>query len=318
MKKDDKMKRNIIENVGIISIMVLYIVYGMNYLPLLMLLTPLPFIVIGVRNGIANNVISMIITSLIVGILLGAPSAISLILIFGPLSFVLNYCIKYRKNMTETLLMSTLAFFLSILVVTALGSKTSGMDLIKLTEETFMQLLNIQVDMFEEAGMTKHELLNIRNLLESSYKYIIITIPSLLAMFSLVVSYANHVFVSIVLRKLGYGVFRIPRFSRFKLPNNIIPGVGVMFLSAFIIAKMKVPYHEALLLNITFLVGFIFFLQGLSVLDFLMIKTKIKLFFRIIILALNIIFMPMGSILLFFGVIDAIFDIRKIRKPKSL
>lgn len=315
---NDKIKRSIIENVLVISIMVLYIVYGINYVPILILFTPLPFIVVGVRNGISNNVISMAITSLIVGVLIGAPSAISLLLIFAPLSFALNYCIKKRKSIVETILITTTAFFLSTLVVISLGSKASDLDFIKLSEQTFTQILTIQTDMFRETGMTNHELLQTENLLESAYKYIIITIPSLLAVFALCVSYINHLFVSIILRRMGYGVVNSPKFSRFKLPSNIIPGIGIMFLSAFIIKRLEIPYHDALLLNITFLVGFIFFTQGLAVLDFLLIKSKVKLIFRVIIITLNIVFMPMSGIVFFIGVLDAIFDMRKIRKQKSL
>ncbi|OZV13901.1 hypothetical protein CIW83_00195 [Tissierella sp. P1] len=318
MNNNDKIKKSTVESIVVISIMALYIVYGIHFVPLLMLFIPLPFVVLGVRNGIYTNIISIIASSLIVGALLGFSSAASLILIFAPLSIAINYCINNRKSGFDTILISTVAFFLSFLILMSFEGTILNLNFVKQLEENFRQILAMQIDMLNEMGMTKYEILQTADLLESTYKTIIVLIPSLMAIFSLSVSYANLFFSSIILRKMGYGTVNLQRFSRFKLPNNIIPGIGVMLLTAFIIKKLEIQYHEALLFNLTFLVGFIFFIQGLAVLDFLLIKAKMRLIFRILILSLNIVFIPISSIIFFIGILDTIFDIRKIRRPKSL
>ncbi|MBU5312042.1 YybS family protein [Tissierella carlieri] len=318
MNNNGKIKKSTVESIVVISIMALYIVYGIHFVPLLMLFIPLPFVVLGVRNGIYTNIISIIASSLIVGALLGFSSAASLILIFAPLSIAINYCINNRKSGFDTILISTVAFFLSFLILISFEGTILNLNFVKQLEENFRQILAMQIDMLNEMGMTKYEILQTADLLESTYKTIIVLIPSLMAIFSLSVSYANLFFSSIILRKMGYGTVNLQRFSRFKLPNNIIPGIGVMLLTAFIIKKLEIQYHEALLFNLTFLVGFIFFIQGLAVLDFLLIKAKMRLIFRILILSLNIVFIPISSIIFFIGILDTIFDIRKIRRPKSL
>ena len=318
MNNNDKIKKSTVESIVVISIMALYIVYGIHFVPLLMLFIPLPFVVLGVRNGIYTNIISIIASSLIVGALLGFSSAASLILIFAPLSIAINYCINNRKSGFDTILISTVAFFLSFLILISFEGTILNLNFVKQLEENFRQILAMQIDMLNEMGMTKYEILQTADLLESTYKTIIVLIPSLMAIFSLSVSYATLFFSSIILRKMGYGTVNLQRFSRFKLPNNIIPGIGVMLLTAFIIKKLEIQYHEALLFNLTFLVGFIFFIQGLAVLDFLLIKAKMRLIFRILILSLNIVFIPISSIIFFIGILDTIFDIRKIRRPKSL
>lgn len=317
MNNNDKIKKSTVESIVVISIMALYIVYGIHFIPLLMLFIPLPFVVLGVRNGVYSNIISIIGASLIVGILLGLPSGASIILMFAPLSLILNYCIKNRKSNTETILISTAAFFLSYLILMSVEGKVSNLNIGKQLEETFTHILTVQMDVFKEMGMTNYEILQTTDLLENAYKSLIVLIPSIMGIFSLAISYANLFFSSIILKKMGYGTVNTQKFSRFKLPNNIVPGIGIMLLMALIIKKLQIQYHEALLFNITFLVGFIFFVQGLSVLDFLLIKAKIRLIFRIFILTLNIIFIPMSSILFFIGILDTIFDIRKIRRQKS-
>ena len=316
MANNDKIKRSIIENVAVISIMVLYIVYGIHVAPLLMIIIPLPFIVIGVRNGIENTIISMAITSLIVGLLVEIYLGISLFLIFMPTSLGITYCIKNRKKVSETILIGAGAFFISVTLVVLLEARLEGLNFVKLLEQDLSQFLAMQIEMLKDMGLTNYELLQTEDLLEMTYDYMIILIPSLLFVFSLIISYINNIFSFIVLRRMGYGVVRYPGFSKFKLPDNIMPGIAVMFVATFIIGKLNIPYHEALLVNITFLIGFIFFVQGLSVLDYLLKKVRIRLIFRIIIL--NVFLIPMSGIIFFIGILDSIFDMRKIRKQKSL
>lgn len=318
LKNNDKIKKSTIESIIVISIMTLYIVYGIHVVPLLMLFIPVPFAILGIRNGIYINVISIIATSIIIGVLLGFISGVSIILIFAPLSLALNYCISKRKDSMETIFITTIAFFISFLVLIGLEANISNLNLTKQLESNFTQLLTMQIDMLNEVGMSKYEVLRTTDLLENAYKTIIILIPSLISIFSLAVSYINLLFSSIILRKMGYGIANYKRFSKFKLPNNIIPGIGIMLFTAFIIKTLKIQYHEALLINITFLISFVFFLQGLAVLDFLLIKSKLHVVFRILIISLNIVFIPMSSILFFIGIFDSIFDIRKIGRRKSL
>lgn len=317
MDNNDKIKKSITESIVVISIMALYIVYGIHFLPLLMLFIPLPFIVLGIRNNIYTNGISMILSFIIVGILLGFASNALLILTFIPLSLVINYCIIKRKTTMETIIFSTLVFFLGLVILMFFGVKISDFDITKQLENDFTQILTLQIDMFKDMGMTNSEILQTRDLLESLYKSFIVLIPSMVGIFSLVVSSINMFLSSVTLRKMGYGSIKPIGFSKFKLPKNIIPGIGVMFLATFIIKKLGIAYHDALLFNLTFLLSFVFLIQGLAVVDFLLKKSKVRLIFRILILGMMTFFIPMSSIILFLGILDTIFDTRKLRRAKS-
>lgn len=317
MDNNEKLKKGILESIIVISIMVIYMVYGIHFLPSLMLLIPLPFIILGVRNHIYNNMFSIIIASLITQLLLGSTTGASLILLFAPLSIAINYCIKSKKNSMETIFISTGAFIISFLLIVALGERVSDFNFTNQLEDFLSQSLNMQIEIFKELGVSNEELLKLSEALEDQNKTIMVRIPSLLVIFSFLVSYINIFLASFGLRKMGYGYVPVQRFSRFKLPNNIIPGIGIMFLAAFIMRSLEVQYHGALLLNITFLVGFIFIIQGLAVLDFLLIRLKIKSVFRFLILALNIFILPTSTILFLIGVIDSVFDLRKLRRQRS-
>src|SRR5690606_34110449 len=276
LNNNDKLKKSIVESIIVISIMVIYMVYGIHFIPSLMLLIPLPFIILGVRNHIYNNILSIIIASLIIQLLLGSTTGASIVLLFAPLSISINYCIKSRKSNMETILITTGVFVVSFFIIISLGERASDFNFANLIEEFLSQSLTMQIEIFKELGVSSEDLVKLADSLESQNKTIMVRIPSLLIIISSLISYVNIFFTSFILRKMIYGHIQAQRFSRFKLPNNIIPGIGIMFLTAFIMRSLEVQYHGALLLNITFLVGFIFIVQGLAVLDFLLIKAKIK------------------------------------------
>lgn len=315
---NNKIKSSIIESIIVISIMISYIMYGVQVLPLLIPFVPIPFIILGVRNGINSNVISTIIVSLTVAVLIDVPSGASILLILAPLSIAVNYCIKKRKSTMETILISTGAFFISFLLLMFLEGKVTGINLTKQMEEGFMEILSMQIEFFKEMGMTNYQILQRKEYYSSIYKTVIIQIPSLLAILSFLISYINLLVTSLILRGMGIGISNKGRLSKFKLPNNIIPGIGVMLLVGFVFKQLGLGYTDAFLLNIIFLTIFAFFLQGLAVIDFLLIKAKIKRVFRVIIISMNIIFVPVSSILAIIGLLDTIFDLRKIRRSKSL
>ena len=318
LNNNDKIKKNIIENVLVILLMALYIVYGRYYVPILMVFIALPYVVLGIRNGIKNNIMSMIITSIIIGVVLGSPGDVIILLAFAPLSIGLNYFIKKRKKTSEILLFSTIIIFISLLIAISLGKQATGIGIIEEFEKFYTQLIGMQTDIFEEMEMTNYQILENINLLEAGYEYMLITIPSILAIVSLFISYLNYLLTSIILKKMSYEVVSPTRFSKFKLPDNILLGTGFMFLATIIMGKFEIPYHNALLANISLLIGFVFLLQGLSIIDFLLIKMKMKGLFRIIILIITIMILPLGSMVVILGMIDSIFDIRKIGRRKSL
>jgi len=137
----------------------------------------------------------------------------------------------------------------------------------------------------------------------------------MIMIFSLIMTYINYLISVLILRKLGYGIVYIPRFSRFKLPNNILLGVGIMFLGTFLLKIFKLSYYETIFMNITLLASFVFFVQGLAVIDYKLKEKKRNLFLRLIVILFFILVLPLGTYIAFLGVLDVIFDFRKIRKP---
>lgn len=317
LKDENKINNNLLESIVVICIMSIYIVYGVSYLPLLIFLIPVPFVVLGIRNGIKSNIVSLVFTLLIVQILLSSSSGATLLLSFGPLSFMLNYCIKNRKSMRETIILSTLSFIIPFVLIILIEGQIANIDILKQAELQLNQFLEVQMEMLKEMGKSSYEILQTKYELQSIYDELLVLTPSLMGIFCVFVAYVNLSVSAFLIRKMGYGVVSKIGFSRFRLPNNIVSGIGIMLITGFIFRFLKVNYHQAFLFNISFLIGFIFLVQGLAVIDFFLKRKNINVVLRIVILAIVLMVIPIGSLLFFIGIFDSIFDIRKIRRKKS-
>ncbi|MGN9166093.1 DUF2232 domain-containing protein [Tissierellaceae bacterium HCP3S3_D8] len=313
MNYDDRIKRRTIETILLITIMALYTVFGLYYIPYILLLLPAPFIAFGVKNGIISNVINMIITCMIVGLIDSFGTTLFLIISFIPITIVSSYLIKKKRKNTEILGISAIVFFISLLIILSFVDAGGGGFVAQL-EEGFKQLLSAQLDMFKDMDLTSYEILKLEELLENAYKYLLLIMPAILLVLSLVVSYLNYLLATIGLKKMKVGIFNIPKFSRFRLPNNIIPGMLIMFSIAYIMKKMEVPYNEAILVNLVVLVGFMFVIQGLSIVDYFFTRMRVYPIIRVILYILFLFNSPMVTIISILGFIDIIFDIRRIRK----
>ncbi len=315
MKIDWNKDSKIFETILVIGIGTILMIIGMYYLPFIIFLYPIPFIILGIKYGINYNIMSLIISTFFIGLMADKVSGIFIFLAFTPLSISLNYTIKNRKKTFETLTISTLVLLASFLLVLSIMGDMTGVSIINQLEEFFTQILNTQTETLKGMELSQYDFLKLKYLLENFYDYVLLIIPSIVMIFSLVTAYLNYLISCLLLRNLGYGITSIPKFSKFKLPNNILVGTGIMFLGAFLIKSLKLFYYETIFLNVTVLASFIFFTQGLAVIDHKLINKKVRGIPRIlIIIFLIIVLLPLGWVISFIGVLDAIFDFRKIRK----
>lgn len=313
----NKSTGNRIESILLIMIMVLYAFLGLYYIPYALLLFPVPFIVFSLKSGIIFNIINMMVTCIIVGIIDSPGDALFLFVIFVPMTAVISYLIKNRRNNMEVLGISSAVFFISLLIILSMAN-SAGMDFVNQLEEGFQQTLTNQLEYLKQMDLlTQDQMIKEQESLEELYNIFLLIVPSILLTISLVVSYLNYLVASLGLNKIGIKVVNTPRFSKFRLPHNIVPGVMVMFLGTFVMDNIGLAYADAVLINIIALIGLMLFFQGLSVLDFYFKRFKIMPIVRFIIyifLLFNQFVLILATIT---GFIDVIFDLRKIKRIKS-
>lgn len=305
-------KRKVMETIFAIAVSTILMLIGIYYLPWAIFLYPILFVILGVRYGMNYAILALIVSTFSIGLMVDMISGIFILIAFAPLSISLIHTIKMRKNSLVVLSVSAIVFLISIVFIMSIMKNMTGVSIINQLEDAFNQVINYRIEILKDTGLTKNEILEVKDFLENQSEYILLITPSIVMVFSLVIAYLNYLLSSLSLRKLGYGIVSIPKFSRFKLPNNILLGTAIMFLGAFIIKKLQLFYYETILINITVIISFLFFIQGLAVIDYKLIKRNLKTIPRILIGGLLII--PFGGFLPFVGVLDTIFDLRKFRK----
>ena len=320
-------KNPLVGNLIMVLAVTLYFLYAVDYLPLLMFLVPLPFIMIGISKNIETSLGLMATVALAftgIGFLsqnnLDTSSTISgvwVLITFFPFIIATIHSTKKKKSNMETTMISFGVLFATLIIIVLFEQLVNGINIADNIKLAFEQILQVQTQMFSEMGLSTKEASEMHDLLSKKYKEMLVLLPAILAIFAFVISYINVFFAyKIVERKIDKSI-RIQKFYRFKLPENALAGIALIIISTYIIGMLKISYHEALLVNLTFLITTAFFIQGLAVLDYFFMKLRIKSGLRTILITLNIIFLPISNILFFLGIFDSALDIRKLRKKKS-
>lgn len=285
---------------------------GTYYFTGFMFLYPLPFILLGFKYDINHALLALILLAVSTGLMLDMVSGILIFVMFAPLCLSLIYTMKSRRDSLTILFINTLIFLFSILLMINISKNMTGISIIGQLSDISNQTINYWIDVLKDIGSSNYEILKAREFLEERFEYLILTVPALTMIFSLIIAYLNFLLATLLLSRLGYGVVSIPRFSKFKLPNNFLLGTGLMFLGAFIIKKLEIFYYETIFINLTAIVSFLFLTQGLAVIDYKLKIKNVKIILRLLIYVFLI--LPIIGIMPFIGVLDIIFDFRGLRK----
>ncbi len=310
MRKEE-MKKPALEIFRALVFSLLYISLVSRLSPVLLLLTPIPFIIIGYRNNSYTGIVGILILAVIIAFMAGFKAGISMFITVAPVTFAIQTLLKKREGNNRILLVATF-ILLGSLLISLYIEKDKGMDLKAEMEKSFDSVLELQLDMMEDLDLDKYKKADVEDTLRSGYKYIMTVFPALLILSSLLAVYFNLKISTYILKRTG-SVVDVPQFYHFKLPNSFLLGSAVMFIAVYIIEKMKLPYAKSLSYNISVLVSFLFLLQGLSLLSFMFYGKGRKKGARIILILLIMMVLPINGILMVFGFLDSIFDFRKIR-----
>lgn len=224
--------------------------------------------------------------------------------LFGPLILILHYCLVTKKDFERTFSLASGIFVISIMLTL---QSTGVLDFIR--QEDFPQKL---IAMQKEAGIWQEGmeayLPTFENVMRKGVQYL----PGLVVIISLLVTYLTMTFTGRKLLLRGKLVVQPSSFFYFRLPKGLLFVMALFSLGAAAFSK-ELSQSAPLLVNNGILVaGFLFFVQGLAVMDFLFIKLKILRIFKTILLVM-IVFTPIVQIpIAFLGLCDSIFNLRRI------
>lgn len=314
--KEDKNRNPLAESIILAIVATVLIFSLMGISNIFLFLVPIPFIVLGIRNSLGHSILSLSLTILVVAVGTSVNFGISLLITLLPITIALVYSIKKRESTEETLVLATAVFLISILLVLMLENN-SFLGYISEIENSFNLTLEGLMAYFEEVGSSSYDSIMTEDMLESIHNYLMMTIPAMTIIVSIVTVYLNYSISLILAENIGYKIYR-PSFSRFRLSKMSTLGILITFVLTYILMYFQVPYSGALRVNLVVLVGFLMNIQGIALVDSLLIKYRMRKFFRILFILFNILVLKMGAAFVFMGFLDMVFDFRKLDKKKTL
>lgn len=304
----------IAETAIITAIMTLITIFGYSLVPIIIFFYPVPFIILGVRHKTKYNIYAIIASSILIGILTDIFTGILIFLAFGLISIVLTYMINNKYRPQQILAGGAIAAIVTTLISIAIMGYLTGVSFLSAINTTLTESLKFQLDMLKEMQLSTYEMSVIKDLLIGAVESIIIMIPATIIISSVFIVYLNYWMSTAILRRLGHKTVEIPRFMYFRLPNNAIMGSLVIIGAALVFRYMKILYYETIFINTIILISFVFFIQGLSVVVFLMNKKNMHKIVKVIIIFLIIVNVPLSLIISLIGFLDVGLDFRRLKR----
>lgn len=308
--------KSLIDTLSTLVLASLALIFSLRVFPMAMFLFPLPFIVLGVNYGWKSSLVGLVLGSVIVGLALDLYSGLIVLALFLPLTLSIVGMIRKEYEAGKILALASMVFFISILGLVFIASSSTGVRPVDKADQIFKINFERQLDLLKDTGLGGGDLSKLEESLDVVRENILVTLPSIFLILATAIAYLNYSWASWVLRKDGHELKNRPVFSSFKLPKNIFLGTLIMFALAYIFNKLNILNGEGLIRNLIVLVTFIFSIQGLSVLDYLMKKRGMKTFGRVTMVVLLVFLLPLGSLMSFVGVLDSLMDFRKLKRIK--
>lgn len=311
---------------GLLSAITVVLMLITIYVPVLDMvgtfLLPVPITLMYIRHDFKITLTGIAASALIVAVLFNPIKAVSLAIMFGLTGLTLGYCIKKDKKPTTTIMLLSIAtiivLFLNIVLTALIIEKTTignslhnmivsiseaGAESIKTVKSTYIKMgapeeIMKQLDVFVE---------------RFDASFLMNMLGGMLISGAVISAFVNFVVVKAILVKLGYKVRSLPVFSELYIDSFV--GIFIVlpvFIGTFLKSK-NIAVGTTIMFSGNMIMQLVFLVIGVSVLTYFL-KNKYKLSKGIIIaialfMSLNSLF---AMILTYIGLVDMIFDFRKI------
>ena len=273
--------------------------------PIAYLFLPMLFLTEAVDKGLTKTIG---IFALLCGLMgfLSPKLGLSIFSLFLPLILIMHYCLVSKKDLLKTLLLSTVVFMLSILVV----AYTSGS--LELVNDP--NLVDKIIKNQEDLGLWQENMNTFRPQIREAIGRFLLVLPAVCLIISLATSYVTLTLTGRRLLARGKLVVQPPAFYYFRLPKGLFYALAGIMLAFLLFSGEIQDFAPGIVENLTLLAGFLFFVQGLSVLDFFSLRLGLPNFFKLFLTVVFILSPVFQVPLAFLGLVDAGVDLRRIQR----
>lgn len=275
---------------------------------------PLPLAVLVRRHDLRLATMALLVASVLLFILAGRPlSVFLLVLQTGPMGLLLGLLFKNGVPSGVSVVAATIMAagltvlsFLTAFFVTGVNPFVMGNEMFRTMDET--------IKWYQSMGWVDNvSAEELKAAMEQSARLVVMLLPANLMIWSGISAYLTYLSGVLVFKRLGYSVKPIPPFSRWRFPWHLVWGI-IAGLSLMLLGDERgLASVSDVGKNILYIIVFIYFIQGLSVLTFFLKNWKIAKFLKFTIVVIFFLYWPFAlSVLFTMGLMEPFLNVRRL------
>jgi uncharacterized protein YybS (DUF2232 family) len=282
-----------------------------------MVFYPMPAIILAKRKGLKYATLSLVAAGLIITMLLGVQAGVIYLLLYSPIAVALSYGICKDENPNKTILMGSLAFMISFVIIILLIQALMGINYIQELKDIYSQGMSMYKEMLQQSPVqgdaVQETIDNVDVMGNAIVEYIGKMFPSILIFAAVVMSTFNYIVASKLAKRFSINIRQHEGLNYFSFPRTFIVAMAAMLLISYFLNIFDIN-ASIIQLNLFMLCYIAMAVQGVCVLGFYLTKAEIKRILRGLILIFAFFTPMMVQILAVVGMLDLGLDLRKIRK----
>ena len=275
-------------------------------------LWPIPIAVLIKKHGFSFGVLGLIIVGLLLALFMGPVSAFFLLLNMGGVGLWYGYAARKDTNPGKTLFVGVVIAALSVIATTLLSAQIIGVSLSSLANEV-KEMTAQAVQMYENAGVLDALSggMTVEEFTAEMQEMMLTLLPAVLVISAMLEAWISYLATNGMLRRLGFAVKHLPRFSEWHLPWASLWGLIIALAAQIAYYALDVEWLKTIAMNLLYIYIPILAAAGLSLVFWFSARRQSSFLKILIIIGIFLFPAFVLYLLLMMGLIDCIADIRK-------
>ena len=280
-------------------------------------LWPVPLILLGVRHGLKWSIMSLATATVIIAIVVSPVQAILQTAGLGLIGLTIGFCLHRDDTALTTVFYGAVASFISKIIVLGITVLIMGVNPLDFDADAVSRITNEVLDYYRKFGTPEAELEQIRAMTEMMLGMMKKILPAGFILGSFFDTWLNFLAAKAILKRLGTYVKEMPLFREIIIPDIFLLLFGGSYFMAYFFKDDTTSLYNTIATNFYVLASIPMILQGFAIIWFWVHKRNLPNLIKGFSLALFFISPIAAYIVTFAGVLDYIFNFRKIRPIKK-
>lgn len=250
-----------------LSVAIGLILYFLPWIQGLVFLIAIPLVVVGVKYKYKYQGLALLAVFLII-LIVDPIYALTTLFLIGPLSFLLTYGISNKKNNSETIFLSGLAVFFSLVALLLLVQNVLD---IKIIDET-MAMVDVTIDEIKEMYigsdvLNEEEKIQAIELFETQRSTMKILMPSFMFIYAMMNGLLAFLFTKFIFKRIGIPI-NIGKFKDFRISREKRGVLLVVIIVITLGAMIDKENGETYILNFTSLLMMLLQINAMALIWF--------------------------------------------------